>query len=791
MLQLIVAEKPSVARDLARVLNVGKRGEAVYQSEHIWITWCLGHMAELCEPEAYTPEWKVWRAQSLPMLPKKFRLRPIAQSRDHWQRLAKWLCHPRVDEIINACDAGREGELIFRFTMELAGSGKPVRRLWLNALTDAAVRRAMQGLKPSGDYDPLAQAARCRAEADWLIGLNATRAMTLRHRPRGGRGALLTVGRVQTPTLGMIVRREEVIEHFEPETYWQVVAQFESAKGSYWGTYAPKPGAPGTRSKQAPAPPQTQTRPQGLKATVEMWPEDRLVNRELAQNVVQAVEHRAGIVSKCVRNEQREVPPLLYDLTALQRRANIRFGMTARATLDAAQALYERHKAITYPRTDSNYLPQDLAASLPQVLKRLTNSDYYTELAPLLGRKPLALGPRIINDAGVTDHHAIIPTGKVQNPSVLSLDEQHVLDLVTRRFIAVFYPPALFAQVRIDTQVAGYGFVSRGRTRLDPGWQAVDPPSAAPKSSADNTPELLPAVEAQDPVQVAAAKLKEGQTKPPPRFSEAMLLSAMERAGRELEDEVLQGAIKDGGLGTPATRAAIIETLKRRDFIRIHGKQLIPTPQGRQLIAAMPVESLKSAQLTGQWEARLSRMARGEYSRATFMKNVEAFARTSVEQILGQKVEGWPEPVEHARASITSTAYVPPAPNQKRTKSVKKTKVAQKAAPKRKGVPASTASRRPQAELAPSTLTLLCPVCQSAVSRIGKVYACAQSRNCTFVIFTSIAQRPIDDRVVASLIEHRRTKKLDGFISREKKPFSAALRLNNEGRVEFDFDSSV
>ena len=673
MVRLIVAEKPSVARDLGQVLGAKVRGAGCLMGAGLIVTWCLGHVAELCEPAEHDPAWKRWDAAVLPMLPTPFKLRPVASSRDHWRLLRGLLRQANLDEVVNACDAGREGELIFRLAYELAGCQLPVQRLWLSALTPEAVRRAYANLRPGRDYDPLADAARCRSEADWLVGLNGTRALTLRERRRGS-DSLLTVGRVQTPTLAMLARREVAIRAFVPEPYWQVHARFRSPAGDHRGI-------------------------------LHRGPVDRLPTAAEADLVVQAVIAATASVQQVHHQERSEPPPLLYDLTSLQRRANQRYGLRATDTLACAQALYERHKLLTYPRTDANHLTQDQAAQLPGILASLAREPYAEHLAPLLAA-PLRLGPRIIDDAEVRDHHAIIPTGRTCAPGQLSADEAKIFDLVARRFIAAFCLPARFALTRIETVAAGHTFVSRGRSCTQIGWQAAEPPL-----SQGETP-LLPAVMPGMSAAVTAADSRALQTKPPPRYTEAMLLGAMERAGSELTTRELRLAMKDCGLGTPATRASIIEGLQRRGFVERQGKLLLPTSAGLQVVAALPLESLKSPELTGVWEARLAQVARGSLARTDFMAEVRTFTAQVVQEILGRKESA----------------------NQQR----------------RRPAP-SGAAARPEPPLP-------CPACAQGSLVSGRAaWGCGRWRQgCDFVIPFIVEAQPLSSTQLRQLLQHRR-----------------------------------
>lgn len=603
MVRLIVAEKPSVARDIAKVVGANERRSGFLASKSDWVTWCVGHLVELVEPHEYAARFKSWRFDDLPILPREFKLRPIAQTEDQFRVLTRLLTAAEVDEVVNACDAGREGELIFRQVYQLAGSTKRVRRLWISALTDEAIGKGMANLSAGTDFDALGDAARSRAEADWLVGINATRALTLLGRRGSGRGDLLSVGRVQTPTLAMLVRREDEIEAFVPQPFWQVKALFETEVGErYLGLYT--------------------------KAKV-----DRFEDKAKAEAVLAEVAGGAGRVLKVTEKKHAEPPPLLFDLTELQKVCNRRFGFSAQQTLDLAQSLYETHKVLTYPRTDARYLSSDQKGELEPLIKKLAVGPYAPFATGILGAGKLRL-KRVINDAEVGDHPAIIPTGVLPGKNRLSADERRVFDLVIRRFLAAFMPDAEFARTRVETGVGKHRFLSKGQVCMAPGWQAVEPPAS---KRSDDDEQSLPKLQKDQPVQVAEAKLHEGKTQPPKRYSEAALLGAMERAGRELEEAELRRAMKESGLGTPATRAGIIETLLRRGYVERQKKVLVPTPKGRQLVAAIPVDELLSPELTGRWEARLSKIAEGEEKRDGFMQDVAHLTKQLIGQIRGAK----------------------------------------------------------------------------------------------------------------------------------------------------------
>ena len=624
-MKVIVAEKPSVARDLAKVLGARTRRDGYLEGAGYQITWCFGHMVQLAEPARYNEAWKRWRAETLPMLPEEFKLLGIDSSRAQLKVL-KQLLHAKATEVVvNACDAGREGELIFRYVYDLLDCDKPTERLWLASMTDVAIRRGFERLEPGSRYDALADAARCRSEADWLVGLNATRAMTLRCREQGAGQELMSIGRVQTPTLALIVQREQEIEAFEPETFWQVYATFDAGEQE-----------------------------RGIEPHYEgLWTGkkkiDRFTTKESAEEVIkQVLGLGRGEVLSTEHKEVKERPPQLFDLTSLQRECNRRFGYSAQQTLDLAQGLYERHKLITYPRTDSNYLTEDMREGLPGVLRALKEEARYESWCQeLLGALPLKVTRRVIQDAEVGDHHAIIPTEKCPALDRLSEQERRVYDLITRRFIAAFYPDALFALTRIMTGVGTHRFETRGKVRKEAGWQRVLPPpskrqqeqqqrsqgSGAKKKPQQSEP-ILPNVSRGDQVGLLKARVHEGATKAPRRYSESALLGAMERAGQGLKDAQLRRAMKESGLGTPATRASIIETLLKREYVARQGKQLVAQPRGRLLIEALPAEELKSAELTGRWEAKLTQVARGEMAREAFMAQARALTGQLTESLL-------------------------------------------------------------------------------------------------------------------------------------------------------------
>jgi DNA topoisomerase-3 len=765
--QLIVAEKPSVARDLARVLGVRPTGQHCFEGEGRVITWCVGHLVELDEPAAYDPRWKAWRLDTLPMVPAAFRLRPSRHAAAQLRAVVRLLGDRRFTSVVNACDAGREGELIFRYVHQFAGGGPPVRRLWISSLTDEAIRKGFAALRPAAQLDALGDAARSRSEADWLVGMNATRAITVRGRA-AGHTALYSIGRVQTPTLAMLVRREQAIRGFIPRAYWEIRGELRTADGQRFPA--------GWRYRGAPR--------LGTAALAEA-----VTARDAAHGA--AADPAGPRVERLRARTVREPPPLLFDLTSLQRTANRRFGWSAAHTLEIAQALYEQHKILTYPRTDSRHLSSDALPELPALFATLAEVPELAPFAAELVAHPPRPSRRVIDDAKVHDHHAIVPTGKAVRLGVLDRDEQRLFDLVARRFLAAFFPDAEFAVteawIRVGAAIAGdpgprFGaddnqdddqgdarsdakrddkpgrapstnaeptiletlppapdrYLARGRVRLAAGWQAVagiDGTAATPRDrdrdrdDPDEPASLLPPLaegQALDGTFTPVGK----HTTPPPRYTEATLLGAMESAGKAIDDEALRAAMKDLGLGTPATRAAIIETLLKRAYIVRAKQQLTPTALGIALIEALPVASLASPELTGTWEARLARIARGEDSRAAFMTDITRYVAEMVDAIRGSSPPTAP-----------AAADAPPIGR--------------------------------------------CPRCGAGVIERAREFTC--TGDCGFALPNRIAGRAITAALAGVILERRRSQVLRGFRSKAGKPFAAALVLDDSGELRFDF----
>jgi DNA topoisomerase-3 len=707
---LVIAEKPSVGRDLTRALpGAFAKHDGYLESDQHVVTWAVGHLVQLAEPDEYDAKFKKWRMADLPILPEEFKLVVRDErSRKQMSVITKLLGRSEVGEVINACDAGREGELIFAWLYEKAGAKKPVQRLWLSSMTAAAIKNAFGALRPREEFHMLEEAARSRSEADWIVGMNATRAATIRL--RSSFDGAVSLGRVQTPTLAIVARREQEIRAFKPEPYWLVDASFEPVGDSarrYSGRY------------HAGAQPR-------LKTAAE------------AEAVVAAVKGREGEITKLEKTTKKERAPLLYDLTSLQRDANTRFGFSARRTLAAAQRLYEEHKALTYPRTNSRFLSGDMAGEIKPTASNVGENPEYARAAKyVLGLDVLPLG-RVVNDAKVTDHHAIIPTREHHRVDKMSDDDRRIYDMVARRFLAVFHPEAVFENTRLETTVAEHVFRTRGRVLLEAGWRGVYGEGLDSNGSADDdegADQQLPKLERGETVTTLEVASAEKETKPPRRYSDASLLAAMETAGKDLDDDELREAMKDSGIGTPATRAAIIERLIDVGYIERDGRALVCTEKGLSVISLLGEHPLTSPGLTGDWEHRLTNIEHGEDSRQRFMDDIAAFAGNTVQEL------------------------------DNKLKDV----------------------RIPRANLGP------CPVCGRDVVENRKGYSCwsREDPGCGFVIWKSKAGKTLPIAVAKELIATGRTAKpVTGFKGRSGRSFRARLALeqseDGKWRVEFD-----
>ncbi len=582
---LVVAEKPSVGRDIARVLHCANRGDGCLIGEKYVVTWAIGHLVSLCEPDELDEKYKRWSFQTLPMLPENIPLKVLPTTKAQYKIVSGLMNSGDFDGVICATDAGREGELIFRYIYEKCGCKKPISRLWINSMTDEAIQEGFHTIRPGADYDGLYRSAVCRSKADWLVGMNATRAFTLRY------DTLLSVGRVQTPTLAILVKRYHEIKNFKPEGFCTLTAKFGDYQGNWFK--------------------------EGQES------DTHIPDKPRAEAIAQAVQGKTGRVITAETNRKRDLAPQLYDLTSLQRDANKMLGFTADKTLKLAQSLYETHKALTYPRTDSRYLPDDMIPKVKQAMQMLPAN--YQPLVPgALPEGKLPVSKRVFDASKVTDHHALLPTTRRVDTSRMTADERQLWDMVVRRMLAAFYPSCEYDATRVITEVEGHTFRTTGRVVLRNGWRDVPPlenPPRKRKTKDDEDAGPLPPLKIGDERTVQSTEIKEDMTKPPPQHSDASLLAAMESAGRESEDEEIREQMKGSGIGTPATRAAIIERLVQVGYVQRVKKTLIATEKGIQLIAIMPAE-IASPETTGRWEKALDEITTGKQDPERFMEGI-------------------------------------------------------------------------------------------------------------------------------------------------------------------------
>ncbi|MBO5410562.1 MAG: DNA topoisomerase III [Clostridia bacterium] len=584
---LVLTEKPSVAKDIARVLGCKKSGNGCISGDKYIVTWALGHLVTLADPEAYDNKYKTWRMDDLPMLPQHMKLVVIGQTSRQFKAVSSLLSSNEVDKVIIATDAGREGELVARWILQKANCRKPAMRLWISSQTDKAIKEGFASLRPAAEYNNLYKSAQCRAEADWLVGLNVSRALTCKH------NAQLSAGRVQTPTLAMIVKREEEIQKFRPKDYFTVKADF----GKFTAIYKDS---------------NNQT---------------RFFDAAAAQRIEKEVSGKNGVLSQVKKVYRFKAPPAAYDLTELQRDANKKYGYSAKQTLSYMQSLYETHKLLTYPRTDSRYITKDVVSTLPERLKAIAVGPYKDAANAVLRAKPLST-KYIVNDAKVTDHHAIIPTEQYVDLNKLSREERHIYDLVVRRFLAVLSAPFEYDEVQVKVTVGKHEFYTKGQAVKNAGWKALYDSSLSDDDDDgdDVKSQQLPEISQGSTVTLKSVRIVAGKTTPPSRYTEATLLTAMENPAGQVEETALKTALKNaGGLGTPATRADIIEKLFDSFCIERRGKELVPTSKGRQLIDIVPAD-LKSALLTAEWEQQLALIAKGAADNKKYINEMREYA---------------------------------------------------------------------------------------------------------------------------------------------------------------------
>ncbi len=704
--KLIIAEKPSVATDIARVLGGFKREGDYFESDEFVLSSAVGHLLTIVPPEGVEVKRGKWSFAHLPVIPPHFDLQPLERSEDRLKLLTKLVKRKDVTALINACDAGREGELIFRYIARHAKTDKPVERLWLQSMTPTSIREGFANLRADKDMHALADAAVCRSESDWLVGINGTRAMTAFNSKSGG-FHLTTVGRVQTPTLAILVEREEKIKKFVSRDYFEVHANFTCKAGEYSGRWFDEAFSRDKNDEDS-----------GLRA-------ERLWDAARAEAIRAKCEGKTGIVEEQSK-ASTQMSPLLYDLTSLQRDANGRFGFSAKTTLSIAQALYEKHKVLTYPRTDSRALPEDYLGNVTEAMEAL-DKKYQPFVKSILKNKWVRPNKRIFNNAKISDHFAIIPTS--QPPKTLSEAEAKVYDLVTKRFLAVFFPPAEFQITTRITRVEGEPFKSEGKVMVNSGWLEI----YGKEAESDDTPGLVPVVPKETP-KVREVAVDALQTKPPARYSEATLLSAMEGAGKLVDDEELREAMREKGLGTPATRAAIIEGLLLEKYVHRNGRELQPTAKAFSLITllrGLKIDELCSPELTGDWEYKLAQMEHGKLKRDQFMKQITDMTRHMV-----------------ARAKEHESDTVP-------------------------------------GDF--STLTTPCPKCGGVIKENYKKFQC---QKCDFAMWKIMAGRQLEPAEVETLLAEQKVGPLQGFRSRMGKPFVAVVKMTPEFKIEFDFGQS-
>lgn len=693
---VVLAEKPSVGRDIARVLKCNQKGDGYMQGEGYMVTWAFGHLVTLCDPDELDERYKKWRAQDLPIMPEQIPTKVIAKSRQQFNVIKKLLLDKSVDRIICATDAGREGELIFGLIYEKVGATKPVDRLWISSMTDAAIKEGFESLQPREKYAGLYQSALCRSQADWLVGMNASRAFTLSY------GALLSVGRVQTPTLAILVKRLLEVRDFIPEEYYTLSCDFGDYRGQWFDP-----------------------------AVKEDKLSSRIKDQETAQEKVKKLKGKTATVSDVIKEDKKELPPQLFDLTSLQREANRLLGFTADKTLKTAQSLYETKKAITYPRTDSRYLPQDMIGRVYKSIENLAQP--YAQLSNVIEKVDgkLPISKRLFDDTKVTDHHAIIPTPQRTAPDKLAPDERALFDLIARRFIAAFCPAHAYEATRVVTQAQGEHFKTLGKTIAQAGWKQVYGQVKNPKAKDED--EALPELAVGDSRDIKALKSKKESTKPPPPHTDASLLASMENAGRDIDDEALREQMKGSGLGTPATRAGIIERLIQVGYARRQGKAVVATEKGEKLIAVAPPE-ITSPETTGKWELALSEIAEEKRDVDRFMQGIRSLTAFLVDFASREK-----KPVEFEREVKGRGGKVKPAANL-----LKEAK---------------------------------CPLCSKPVQETDKAFGCsAWQEGCAFTMWKDSLTRgggpKLNGAIVKKLLQEGRVEGSTGTIAMHQEQVS-------------------
>tara|TARA_B100001121_G_scaffold309545_1_gene336773 strand:- start:5356 stop:7707 length:2352 start_codon:yes stop_codon:yes gene_type:complete len=695
--KLIITEKPSVARDIARVLKVNGKKEGIIEGNGMIITWALGHLIEFTQPDEYGPEYERWEMGHLPIIPETFKTKPIERSKQQYDIVKAQLERTDIKEVICATDAGREGELIFRLVYEAANCTAPIKRLWISSQTDSAIKAGFDTLKDGKSYDPLYDSARSRAEADWIVGINATRAYSIKF--SRGRG-VMSVGRVQTPVLKLIVDRYREHINFDSKPFYEIFLDLNHKNGEF------------------------QVKWFGTKT-------DRFTDQSEAKKIEDKLMNESqAVIQSLTQKKVLEKQPLLYDLTELQKDANKQFKYSADQTLKIMQELYEKHKILSYPRTSSRYLSSDIAPKCPELLNKVSGLTEFSDAINTIKEQNYSIAKRMIDDKKVTDHHAIIPTDKTPNIGELPTDHKNIYLMVIRRFLSAFLPECEKSHTEIIASAADEVFKATGTMIIVPGWRQLA------QQSEDKKDVLLPTVTQGDPAEIKKVTLKKGQTKAPALYTEATILAAMETAGKKIDDDELRQAMKDCGLGTPATRAQILEKLIGVKYIEREKNKLIPTPKGEYLIDCILSEALVSPELTGNWEKELNNMAQSKGKRGEYMEKIKTFTKEVIQKVADDN-------------SYTIGAD--------------------------------------------QTIYGACPKCEKGkVIETPKAYSCSlwKSENCTFAIWKEMAQKKITETHVKSLLKSGQTKVIKGFKNKEGNPFDALLKIIN-GEVKFDFQKEV
>ena len=807
---LIIAEKPSVAADITRALGGFAKHTDYFENDQYVVSSAVGHLLELVIPSEYEVKRGKWSFENLPVIPPHFDLNPIEKTSARLKLLSKLIKRKDIDTLINACDAGREGELIFYYILRHVGAKKTVKRLWLQSMTPDAIREGFTKLLDNSEVESLAAAAVSRSESDWLVGINGTRAMTAFNSQEGGFHKT-TVGRVQTPTLAILVEREEKIKKFRPQDYWEIHATFATDQGNYTGKWFDE-----KFSKD--------------KVNQELKPE-RLWKKEAAEVIRDKCQGKTGHVIE-ESKPSKEVCPLLYDLTSLQRDANSRFGFSAKTTLGLAQALYEKHKVLTYPRTDSRALPEDYIATVKDTLQTFAHTAYEKFAQHILASKWVTPNKRIFNNAKISDHFAIIPTAL--NPTKLNEAETKLYDLVTKRFLAIFYPAAEFLITTRITRVENEPFKTDGKVMINPGWQTVYGKSI--KVDLEEEDATLIAIPPGAQVNTEEIEIIAHQTRPPARFNEATLLSAMEGAGKLVEDEELRAAMSAKGLGTPATRAAIIEGLVLENYLQRVGRELHPTPKASSLITllrGLKIPELISPELTGNWEYQLRQIEQGQLKRTAFMEKIADMTRHIVEQAKSNRGEtiagdfstlkspcpkcggvihetykkfqcqkcdfalwkilaGRQFEVDEMETLITQREVGPLQGFRSKMGHSFNAMIKLTDAFEMKFDFGNNDETQEDVDFSDQTPLGKCPQCNHSVYEHGLHYVCEKSvgsaRACKFKMSKIILERAIDKEQIAKLLETGKTDLLTKFISKKGRPFSAYLVKGIEGKIGFEFE---